>query len=250
MTVPSILAVVAIVLDAVCLAWAGRRLIRDLGLARRLARGARDGGARRSGLAVLAGEVIALDERQPVRVVACQLDESSNFLPAWVTTGRDVAARPFDLRLGDGTRVRVDPAGALTLHADYHPIEQCGRQRVVRAELRGGDRVWAIGRLAIPVSAPAYRDPGPTLGPERRRPLALWTRTPTCGWRTSVAVLIEVLLAATATVVLAVVVPDGAGGLLALPLAIALCIRLHEHGRETRRRKHPETERVAPRLVA
>jgi hypothetical protein len=185
---------------------------RGVASARRAAAGALE---LRPGSTIVHG-IVHTDDAKPAIVVETreagrEVQTKSSWSHTWTEQHRSVTVRPFDVVLGDRTRVRVVPHQRLRFIDDMvvtqHDSE---RMRVRRAELAHGDGAFIEGTLAHeldPRSPDGYRGSGKQWVlrfPEGARPLVsgLALEEPYVRWRrfwagaSSCALVLCVLVAA------------------------------------------------------
>lgn len=101
----------------------------------------------------------------------------------WTEESRALRARPFWLRLFDGTRVRVEPDDRVVLRDELSRVERTSRfDRVRYAELEPGETAHVAGSLfgVAPAMGSAYRAAAnePVLRPPRGGPMVVSTERP------------------------------------------------------------------------
>ena len=134
-------AVVYCVVPAILISVIALALVRAFGQRRRLRSLANPA------VAVVEGVVEAdTDGSPPVEVAIVQSGDQSRGSYHWKEIRRTARARPFHLRIADGSLVRVDPSDSPTL---VSPLDEVGRepkQRTLRAALAPGARAYVVGQ--------------------------------------------------------------------------------------------------------
>lgn len=128
------------------------------------------------GMAALAGTVEVDDDGGPPVTVTVEERRKST---DWRVAAQVVAARPFVLRLANGTGVRVDPGADPVLRDALEAEEMIDRDHRRRvARLSPGEQVFVRGQLRVRglgTSAALVGSERVVLGRPRRRPMLLST---------------------------------------------------------------------------
>jgi hypothetical protein len=146
--------------------------------------GSAAGAALVPGETVVRGVVADVDDGGDVAVrvtivqEGAEQDNEGSWKTQWTETGRTTEARPFQLELADGRRLRVEPGAAPRLVDDLEPWEITGpKTRAASARLTRGETVFVGGEIAtVKVAEAGYRGgEGPVLRAPRGRPMSLST---------------------------------------------------------------------------